>query len=82
MRFSLTWDEAAQGELADIWMYAPDRQDVTRAANEIDRLLRLRPLVVGEEFGTDRTLAVPPLEVLYTVSPDDCRVWVRSVWRT
>jgi hypothetical protein len=39
MRYTVAWDPAAEPELMAIWLRAPDRQAVTDAANEIDRLL-------------------------------------------
>ena len=81
MRYTLVWVPAADDELARIWMEAADRRAVTAATAEIDRLLKSKPLAVGEAYDDDRRLAVDPLEVIYTVSPDDCMVrvlWVLS----
>ena len=79
MRCTVVWDPGALDELARLWMAASDPQAVTAAADEIDRLLRDRALVVGEEYGTDRRLVEEPLEVIYSVSPDDCLVRVLQV---
>lgn len=79
MRCTVIWDSDAQDELARFWLQAPDPQAVTDAANEIDRLLKHSALSVGEDFGPDRRLIVEPLEVIYTVVPDDCLVHVTQV---
>jgi hypothetical protein len=79
MRFTVTWDPPALAELTNLWLNAPDQQAVADAADEIDRLLRLFPLTAGEAHGADRRLAVEPLQVLFTVSPDDCLVRVFHV---
>jgi hypothetical protein len=80
MRYTVTWDESAQDELARLWVQASDRKAVERASNEIDHALRFRPLGVGSEDGEDRRLTLLPLQVLYNVSPDDCRARVLFVW--
>jgi len=79
MRLLLSWVPSAEDELMLIWIGAPDRNAVSRATNEIDRLLRDKALEVGEETGANRRLQVAPLEVIYTVSLDDCRVRVLEV---
>ena len=79
MRLLWSWVPKAEDELILIWIAATDRNAVSRATNEIDRLLRDRALDVGEEVGTNRRLHVPPLEVIYSVSLDDCLVRVHEV---
>jgi len=81
MRYTVVWVSAAERELGDLWLQASDRRDVADAADEIDRRLRLTPLSVGASYDDDRLLTVPPLEVVYRVSPDDYLVTVLSVWR-
>ena len=78
MRCTVVWIPGAKNELARIWTDAADRQAVTNAADEIDRVLRRDALSVGEEYDDDRRLVIDPLEVIYTVSPDDCMV--RVIW--
>lgn len=78
MRWTLVWIPEADDELARIWMDADDRRAVTEATNEIERRLRREPLSAGVEYDEDRRFAVDPLEVIYTVSPDDCMV--RVLW--
>ena len=79
MRCTVVWDPDAQDELARFWMQASDPQALADASDEIDRLLKSSALTVGEEFGSDRRLIIEPLEVIYTVSPDDCLVRVLQV---
>ena len=79
MRYTVVWAPAAQNALADIWTQTSARKAVADAADEIDRLLRRDPLSRGEEQGTRRRLVVEPLEVLFTVSPDDRLVQVEQV---
>jgi plasmid stabilization system protein ParE len=40
MRYTVVWLPSAEEELANIWNGAADRQAVSRAANEIEILLR------------------------------------------
>jgi hypothetical protein len=81
MHCTVTWDPGAVNDLADIWNQATDRQAVADAADEIDRVLRDFADTVGESLGANRRLRVGPLEVHYTVSPDDCLVCVQKVTR-
>lgn len=78
MLFYVSYVQRAQNQLAAIWLNASDRNAVTKASDRIDRLLRSQPLAVGEDLGAYRRLHDPPLEVIYTASPDDCLV---QVWR-
>ena len=79
MRCTVVWDPDTQDELARLWLNAPDPQAVADAADKIDRLLQVSAATVGEAFGSDRRLVVEPLEVVFTVSPDDCLVRVYQV---
>jgi hypothetical protein len=79
MRYTVVWVPSAENDLASIWIVAPDRQGVADAADEIDRILRVRPYDAPEEQGGTRRLVVEPLEVVYTVSEDDRLVRVLQV---
>jgi len=80
MRFTVTWHPAAEQELAEIWLQAADRNQVTHAANLLDRALASDPLAPGEEFYGDRLLVALPLAVTYTVSQADRTVQILQVW--
>jgi hypothetical protein len=82
MRWTVVWTDEALDQLADLWTSGDDRADVTDASQEADRLLRDRPLEVGEErVPPERLLLVSPLSLLYQVSPDDMLVTVIAVWQ-
>jgi hypothetical protein len=74
MHYTVTTSPTAEEELAFIWIIASDRDAVSRASNEIDKLLRRSPLSCGINHGSFRTLTVDPLLVAFTVSPDDRQV--------
>ena len=80
MRFTVTWHPSAEQELAEIWLQASDRENVTQAANIIDRVLASEPLTHGEDFYGDRILVALPLAVTYTVSQPDRSVQILQVW--
>ncbi|MBN9118630.1 MAG: hypothetical protein J0I06_05660 [Planctomycetes bacterium] len=44
MNFTIVWSEAAIQDLARIWLNATDRNAITQASNEIDRVLGRDPL--------------------------------------
>jgi len=74
MRFTVITGPSADDEPALIWMSASDPQAVADASDAVDQLLKRQPLQVGSVFGNDRLLHVSRLEVVYSVSPDDCMV--------
>ena len=79
MKYTVIWPLDVLDTLASIWLKARDRAAVSRASHQIDQLLRHQPLAVGGELGSHRRLEVSPLEVVYTVSPDDCMVRVLRI---
>jgi hypothetical protein len=82
MNYTVLWMPIAEQRLAAIWTNATDRTDVTRAAHEIDQILRFRPEEAGESRPNDvRILLEKPLGILFTVSPLDRCVSVLTVWR-
>ncbi len=82
MRFAVVWMEMALDELAQIWIDADDKRDVTQAGNRIDLELAIDPDAKGEpdQVGV-RVLSVPPLEVAFVVLRDDRLVRVTYVKR-
>ncbi len=82
MKYTVVWDDDAEDRLADIYNRASDKAAVTAASNTIDRLLKNDPDRKGRPLNGTRFLTVPPLTVVYTVSPDDRLVRVQSVHRT
>lgn len=84
MKWTVVYRPSAQGQLADVWLRAHDPQAVAEAADEIDRILAINPLEVGESRGgMERIIIETPLTVLYQVFPEDALVEVFSVfyWR-
>ena len=79
MRYTVVYDSAAENELMEIWMRAPDPSAVEAASNDIDRRLKQSPDRSGHPFGSHRRLMVYPLVVDYAVSPPDRMVRVFRV---
>ena len=83
MTWTVVWHAATQDELAELWLAASDRADLTRAADLIERRLRRDPYSFSESRDdTSRIMIEPPLAVAYDVSDDDCMVTVWAVWRS
>jgi plasmid stabilization system protein ParE len=80
MRFTVTWRRGAENELARIWNQAADRDAVTQASDQIDRLLRNSSTARGNDQAGIFQLTVWPLRVVFAVSPDDCLVTVARVF--
>jgi hypothetical protein len=83
MNFTVIWQPAALNALADIWTTVTDRNAVTDASEQIDRMLTRDPLNVGESRpGNQRVAFAFPLGVRYEVVLDDRRSVVVAVWLT
>lgn len=83
MKFAVLWRPSTERDLADLWNNAPDRTDVTAAADALDAALSRDPLAVGESRGgTTRIAFEPPLAILFDVNLDDRKVVVWDVWRS
>ena len=82
MRFTVAWLKAAENRLADIWLAASEKAQISAAADAIDQALAANPLGIGEpRTAKIRYLEVPPLAVYYEVRLLDQLVVVRAVWR-
>jgi plasmid stabilization system protein ParE len=81
MTYTVIWKHAAEEELARIWMDAEDRDSVTKAADEIDKLLGTNPLDQGESrSGAVRVLFVDPLGIFFHIDDEDRLVSVLKAW--
>jgi hypothetical protein len=82
MSYTVVWVPAAEQELAQLWMDAAQRREVTQAAQEIDDRLRFAPADQGESRPHGRRiLLVPPLGATFEILSDDRLVRVLDVWR-
>ncbi|MHC4176588.1 MAG: type II toxin-antitoxin system RelE/ParE family toxin [Planctomycetota bacterium] len=82
MSYTVVWKPAAEEELAQLWTDADDRNAVTAAADEIDRLLRSSPHKQGESRrGSVRVVFIDPIGVFFDVQDQDRLVSVLRVWR-
>jgi mRNA-degrading endonuclease RelE of RelBE toxin-antitoxin system len=77
MRYTVTSSSPmVEEELALIWLQAANRDEVKRAADEIERILKFSPLAHGIDYGEYRSLTVGPVRVTYDVSQADCLVTI------
>jgi plasmid stabilization system protein ParE len=83
MSYTVVWRPSAERDLAQIWNDAPDRDQVTAAADSLDECLRRDPLSLGESRGDVIRIATEaPLTILFDVHVDDRKVIVWDVWRS
>ena len=83
MRYTVVWLSSALDDLIAIWTDAHDRQAVSDAANGIEQILRIDPVLRGETVkGSLRVLLSEPLQVVYRVIEDDRTVQVVGLRRT
>jgi hypothetical protein len=90
MPYTVTWKEAAEGQLAEMWVQADDREAITQAALLVDIVLRrdnapklgeARYDVANPPPKLVRDVAIGPLMVRYEVSIPDRTVEVLGIKR-
>ena len=80
MNYSVDWEDDALATLAVIWTGTPNRQAVTAAQTEIDRLLASNPLAHGRPSSEGLyAITVPPLHAQYEILDANRSVKVVSV---
>ena len=81
MNWTVHWVKHAENRLAELWLYAPDRKAITRAANCIDQRLATNPETAGVPWHKRRVLFEALLAVTFTVDRQAGRVDVLEVER-
>jgi hypothetical protein len=82
MKYTVEWLPSAEQELAALWNRAPDRNEITAAADGIDTALARDPLRLGESRGgRTRIVFQTPLAVLFDVDTPARTVTVWDLWR-
>lgn len=78
--FTVEWGDDDLDDLTSIWLNASDRNAVTKAEAEVNRLLKQNPLGIGENLSEGlRRIVVAPLIVYYTVDSENLVVEVEGV---
>ncbi|MGL4421521.1 MAG: hypothetical protein ACRCZF_12700 [Gemmataceae bacterium] len=82
--YEVIWSIKAEMQLAEMWIHAQDRNELSSIVSLIDIMLAQRPLLYGEsrESSLNRAFFHFGIGVLYVVVPDDRRVLVQSVFMT
>lgn len=79
--YEVRWKRLARNQLAELWLGTGDRDAITEAVAEVDRLLAARPHTAGESRPDSRRIVFArPLVALYQIVEDDRRVEVLAVW--
>ena len=81
MMWCVTWLPAAVGQLASLWINAPDKSLITRVADEVERMLENKPDQIGIPYRGRRVLFKAPLAVTFAVYPAQEVVEVLQVER-
>jgi mRNA-degrading endonuclease RelE of RelBE toxin-antitoxin system len=83
MRYSVLWSPDAEDRLAEIWLEAADRNDVTRAQAIVDEELATNPESKGTEVSEGlRRFKSEPLVVLFEIQTGARLVKVTAVRRS
>lgn len=81
-RFTVTWHREAEDELAELWLYATDLNEISAAVQAIDLALSSEAESKGEIVAEGlRSFNAPPLRVLFAISQADRVVQVELVRR-
>jgi len=76
-RHTVGWVQSVENELAEIWLAADDRNEITIATHWIDSHLSTNADVQGEALAAGlRSLNIPPLRLIFTLQADDPMVEV------
>ncbi len=79
--YIVRWKRTADGQLAQVWLDAPDRMAIIAAVDEIDRTLANDPHAASESrSGSMRVMFVPPLGIFFEVDESHKLVEVLKVW--
>lgn len=80
IRYTVVWHDVTQGQLAQLWLDAVDRDEITRATHQIDTHLATDAETKGTPIVDDlRQWSASPLRVLFSVSEPDRLVKVLHV---
>jgi hypothetical protein len=81
-RYTVVWVQSVEDELVELWLAANDRNDIAAATYAVDQELGLDAGLKGEDLAEGlRSLNIPPLRIIFTVSEDDRLVEVVRVAR-
>jgi hypothetical protein len=79
-RYTVVWLREAIDELGEIWLAAADRNAVTEASEEIDRILQDDAEKKGRILSEGlRVYDAPPLRAVFSVSDSDRQVEVARI---
>jgi len=81
MKYTVVWLQGARAALANLWMHAPDQQEVADASDRLDGDLIHEPDKKGKPFGKFFIREDPPLGIMYHVDPADRMVRIMTVKR-
>lgn len=85
MIWTVTYRQSAENELTELWLASSAKDELARAANDVERRLRTDPLSAGQELaGVYRIIVEGPVAFLYKIYEQDYRISVTAVflWTT
>jgi hypothetical protein len=78
--YTVFWKQEAFDALAELWLEVEDRNRLTDAANQVDRLLSRDPANAGVPLHEGLfSLNIPPLRVIFEIRDSDNSVEVQRV---
>jgi hypothetical protein len=82
VRYTVVWTLRAEKELAQVWLEASDKSQLSAVANELERLLRENDAARrASGVGNIGVLGIAPLSVAYAISDADHLITIFTAWR-
>ena len=80
MSYTVTWTPEARARLADIWLEGPNRDRISKAAHQIDEILRASGTAQAAFLHEGLwAIQIVPLSVVFSVSEPDRMIEVSFV---
>jgi hypothetical protein len=82
MKYTVIWSREAEDDLAELWLDADKRAEITTASQLVDSELREDAHLLGERrYGRFRVLYSDPIAVDFEIRVEDRIARVLAVWR-
>ena len=82
IRYTVVWHLRAEDQLAEIWLNAKDKANVSAASNAIESEVAIDPDLKGFEVVANvRVLVITPLAAVFEIFADDRLVRIAKISR-
>ena len=79
MKYTVIWKPSALQKLAQIWLSARNRDDVSHAVSDIEQHLARNASAAETYLAGTRLIVRPPLVIVYEIDHGDCKSTIVNV---